>query len=204
MQANDSILVTPGSGATVATHLINGKEYQVMMPADPDGHLIGSRQDWWTYFTPATNAAARRIGDLFNSDASAILRVRGVWIIPTTTAITGAQQIYDFIRTSSVGTGGTAMTPRPFDTTYTALPAGVTARAGATGGAAAVYTYMQAFHFNEETNASTQIAQYQNQLPQMGDRFGEIVLRQNQGFMVQQNAGSVGLTGALIYFTVDV
>lgn len=29
-QANDSILVTPGSGATVATELIAGKEHQVV------------------------------------------------------------------------------------------------------------------------------------------------------------------------------
>ena len=38
-QANDSVLVTPGSGATIASHLINGKEYQVVMVAEADGHL---------------------------------------------------------------------------------------------------------------------------------------------------------------------
>lgn len=41
-QANDSISITPGSGATVATHLISDKEHQVMIVADPVGRLLGS------------------------------------------------------------------------------------------------------------------------------------------------------------------
>lgn len=38
-QANDSITVTPGSGATVATHLVSGKEHQVVVLADQSGTL---------------------------------------------------------------------------------------------------------------------------------------------------------------------
>ena len=38
-QANDSVLVTPGAGATVATHLVSAKEYQVVMVADESGHI---------------------------------------------------------------------------------------------------------------------------------------------------------------------
>lgn len=38
---NDSILVTPGSGATVPTHLVSAKEYEVVMVADIAGHIMG-------------------------------------------------------------------------------------------------------------------------------------------------------------------
>lgn len=40
--SNDSILVTPGTGATVATHLVNSKEHQVVMVADEYGSIQGS------------------------------------------------------------------------------------------------------------------------------------------------------------------
>lgn len=203
--ANDSVLVTPGAGATVATHLAGGKEHQVVMLADPDGHLHNSRDEWFAWFAPATNAANRRVADLFNADASIVVRVRGVWIVPTVTAITGVNVEYVLHRTSAVGTGGTAVTPRPMDTTQAALDADITARAGATGGATSVYEYMRQYHFNEETNAGLMLMQHQNLIPSsIGSRVAEIVLRQNQGVLVQQGgAGTVGLTGALVYFTVE-
>lgn len=202
--ANDSILVTPGSGATVATQLVGGKEHQVVMQADNSGHIIGSRDAFLCYFTPAANAANRSVADLFNAAASVIVRIRGVWIIPTLTAITGVNIGWDINRTSSVGTGGTIQTPRPMDTTQTALDAAITARADATAGAALVYKYLSVFCLNDETNAGAGIVAYQNQLPLFGDRVAEIVLRQNQGVQVKQAVtATVGLTGALIYFTVE-
>jgi hypothetical protein len=203
--ANDSILVTPGSGATVATHLANSKEYQTVMMADADGHLIGSKDDWFAYFTPATNAASRSVGDLFNADATAIVRVRGVWIIPTSTAITGAQIGFDLNRISTVGTGGTAITCRPLDPNVAALDADITARAGATGGATLSSMLLQQYHFNEETNASTPLIQHQNLLPSsIGNRVAEIVLPLNNGLQIKQSVTmTTGLTGALFYFTVE-
>lgn len=38
-QANDSVLVTPGSGTTIATQLAGGKEHQVVVLADQNGNL---------------------------------------------------------------------------------------------------------------------------------------------------------------------
>jgi len=203
-QANDSILVTPGAGATVATHLVASKEYQVVMEADNLGHIKGSRADFLAYFTAATNAANRRVADLFNASATAIIRIQGIWILPTLTAITGVNIGFGMKRTSAVGTGGTAITPRPLDTTYAALDAGVTARAGATGGATVVYTYWQAHFLNDETNAGAGIVGLINQLPTIADKTVEIVLRQNEGLLIQQDVtATVGLTGALMYFTVE-
>jgi hypothetical protein len=203
--SNDSITVTPGSGATVATHLAGGKEHQVVIMAEADGHIVNSKDDWFVWFPPATNASARSVGDLFNADATVIVRVRGVWLIPTVTAITGANIAFDLNKTSAVGTGGTAVTPRPLDSGFAALDSDITARAGATGGATLAHLLLTQYHFHEETNASTALIQHQNLLPSsIGNRVAEIVLRQNQGLQLKQNGASVvGLTGALFYFTVE-
>lgn len=37
----DSILVTPGSGATIATESVSAKEYEVWMDSDANGHIEG-------------------------------------------------------------------------------------------------------------------------------------------------------------------
>lgn len=42
-QANDSITITPGTGATVATHMVNAKEHQVVVLADQTGALDPTR-----------------------------------------------------------------------------------------------------------------------------------------------------------------
>lgn len=204
MQANDSILVTPGSGATVATHAAGSKEHQVVMVADADGHILGSRDDFLTWFTPATNAANRSVADLFNASATKIIRIRGIWLMPTFTAVTGAQIGFDINRISAVGTGGTTETPRPMDTSQAALDANITARSGATGGATLAYKYLTVYTFNEETNAGFAVVPWFNVLPTFGDRICEIVLRQNEGVQVKQSVtNTVGLTGALIHFAVD-
>lgn len=160
---NDSILVTPGTGATVATQLVSDKEYQVIMEADSDGHIIGSKEGWILYATPQTNAASRSVVDLFNADATgALVRIRGIWIVPTMTSITGVQIGFDINKTSAVGTGGTALTARPLDSNFAALDAEITARRDATGGATLDFLYWSCFFFNDETNASAGFVAYQN------------------------------------------
>lgn len=203
-QANDSVLVTPGTGATIATHLVNGKEYQVIIEADNLGHIKGSRDGWIVYAIPQTNAANRSVVDLFNADATAIVRVRGIWIIPSQTSITGVNIGFDINRTTSAGTGGTTITARQLDKNAAALSANITARYSATGGAALDYLYWTQYFFNDETDASIGLQALNNSLPQMSDYSVEIVLRQNQGIQVKQSVtATVGLTGALIYFVVE-
>lgn len=205
VQANDSVDVTPGSGAVIATHLANGKEYQVTMMADPDGHLHNSRDEWFVWFTAATNSATRVIGQLFNADAAVIVRVRGVWIVPTVTAITGVVVSTALNLINTVGTGGTVVTPVPADTAQAALDADITARFSASGGGALQHKYTDHYHFNEETNAGLMLIQHQNLLPSsIGNRVAEVILRQNKGLELKHIAGgSVGLTGALMYFTTE-
>lgn len=204
-QANDSILVTPGSGATVATHLANSKEYQVVMPARPSGHVIGSLAEWFVWFTPTTNANAREVAEVFNADATIKVFVRGIWIVPTQTAITGVQIGFDINKISSVGTtGSTTMTPRAADSTQSALDADITARIGSTAGATLAHLLWQVYFFNDDTNASTPLQATYNQIPEQGDYPVDLVLNQNEGIQVKQSvAATVGLTGCLIYFATD-
>jgi hypothetical protein len=84
------------------------------------------------------------------------------------------------------------------------LAGSITAAFGSTGGATLDVLLYQNYFFNEETVASTELIQFYNLLPVIGDSAIEIVLRQNQGIQIKQSvAATVGLTGALIYFVTE-
>ncbi len=117
-QPNDSILVTPGSGATVATHTKNSKEHQVIIGADAFGELHGTQETWIVQTGNQVNVAAARTThlDLFNASGSGKkIRVKGIFIVPTLAAVTGVGLTWELIRTSAVGTGGSTLTPQPYD-----------------------------------------------------------------------------------------
>ena len=216
---NDSILVTPGAGATVATHLLGGKEYQVVIQADESGHIISSLP---TYFwaTPLAAVGADKLFlDLFNATGSGkLIDIRGVWVIPKTdVAVAGALGIrVDLYRTSAAGTGGTAFAYKsatrdvaggnvtPSDTANAALPAQVTGRHLPTGGATIAEWIFPTFSLGEETATSqAYMSQYQNLMPNLlfGQKWS---LREGQGMLLKQ--GSVAATGNVMFllaFTVE-
>lgn len=218
-QANDSILVTPGSGATVATHSVGAKEHQVVMQADDSGHIAGSLP---TYFwaTPLAAVGAEKLYlDLFNAVGSGkLIDVRGVWIIPKTdVAVTGALGIrVDLYRTSAVGTGGTAFAYKsatrdvaggnvtPAHTDNAALPAQITGRHLPTGGATIAEWIFPTFSLGEEAATSqAYMSQYQNILPNLfwGQKW---TLKEGQGLLLKQ--GAVAATGTLMFlitFTIE-
>lgn len=217
--SNDSILVTPGTGATVATHLIGGKEHQVIMLADAQGQVHGSLESYMWATPLAVVGADKLYADLFNGVGSGkILDIRGVWAIPKTdVAVVGALGIrLDLYRTSAVGTGGTAAVYKsatrdvaggnicPFDTNNAALPAQVTARHLPTGGATISEWLFPTYSLGEETATSQAfMSQYQNLIPVLtvGQK---LALREGQGLLVKQ--GAVAATGnvqLLIVFTVE-
>jgi hypothetical protein len=214
-QANDSILVTPGSGATVATHLVASKEHQVIVAADESGHLIGSKPTYF-YLIPSqvhVNSASTVHWDLFNADAALIVRVTSILQIPNvTTAVTGI--VFDWLleRTTAVGTGGSALTAWLPDLSQTALDADITCRSKPTGGATASTDLRNYSISSEETTAATIDLASKGGLelvpeplrPQPGTQGIGIVLRQNQGIRcVQVTASIQGNTGWLIGFTVE-
>jgi hypothetical protein len=214
--AGDSILVTPGSGATVATETVNSKEHQVMMMADHTGHLIGSKD---VYFFRVANqvhvAAATTVHwDLWNGDASKIVRVISIAQLPDiVTAVTGVATAWDLIRTTSLGTGGSAQTAWLPDLSQTAMDADVTCRSKPTGGAAASTILKQYTIHSEETNAATQMyatlaaGGFTNLVPVElcpPNSWVGITLRPSQGLALrQQTNSSAGNSGWLIGFTIE-
>lgn len=210
--ANDSILVTPGSGATVATHVPPGlsAEHQVMVQADASGHILGSKPLFSVNIPSQVHVAVANTvhWDLFNADAAMIIRVLSIRQIPNiTTAVTGV--VFDWLleRTTSVGTGGTTLTPYQLDLSSTALDADVTARSKPTGGAAQSTDLFNYSISGEETNAGTIQIASRGGLELVTDAVranGGIVLRQNQGLRcVQITNSAAGNTGWLITLTQE-
>ena len=166
--SNDSITVTPGSGATVATHLIGGKEHQATVDIDEYGHITGTAPAY-VMFVPSQAAGASKVYfDLFNATGSGVtLRVKSVEVVKNgSVAVTGTLSVQLFLtRTTAVGTGGTAAVAE--GTSFTAisinkmnpanasLPASVTARSAPTGGATAGAVIGETHIFAEETNAAS-------------------------------------------------
>lgn len=209
--AGDSILVTPGSGATVATHTVSSKEHQVIMYADDDGHIVGSKPLYVYEIASAVHVAAAntKFVDMFNADAALIVRILSIRHKPNvTTAVTGV--VFDWLleRTTSVGTGGTAQTAWLPDTTQTALDADITCRLKPSGGASASTDLVNWSMNSEETTAATQMMAAFGGLELVPEylrasRKG-IVLRQNQGIeLVQVTNSSAGNSGFSIAFTVE-
>jgi hypothetical protein len=208
--ANDSILVTPGSGATVATELVSGKEHQVVMIADKSGNLLNSKDSYIVYTGNTIHVAAARttLFDIFNASGSGkVMRVTGVYIIPALVAVTGVGQTYEVIRTSAVGTGGTTLTPQKYDSANPALPAQITARTKPTGGATTSATLQLINGSSEETTPYASMASVLNHVPMGGTLSpGEVgwVLREGEGLKVDQTTNSaVGNVNVQIVFTLE-
>lgn len=217
--ANDSVDVTPGAGATVATHLVGGKEYQVVMIANDDGHIQRTAPTYM-YSTPAAAVGISKLYfDIFNATGSGkSIKIKGIWAIPKTDAtVTGAVAIrVDLYRTSTVGTGGTAhsyqsATPDvaggnicPMDTGNAALPAQVTARWLPAGGAAISVWLFPTYSLGEESPTSmAYISQYQNLVPTTVFA-QDLVIPENTGILVKQGTvASAGTIGFLVLFTLE-
>ncbi|MFO0204067.1 MAG: hypothetical protein ACK528_13160 [Alphaproteobacteria bacterium] len=212
---NDSINVTPGSGATVATQLVSANEYQIVMLAYPDGHLTGSLPQY-RMICPAQAVGANKVFlDLFNATGSGgTLRVLSAYcFVDNDTAVTGTLGVeISLTRTTAVGTGGTAatldgtsltaITISEMDTNNPALSANITARSSPTGGATAGALIGQRWVFTEETSAPSGIA------GTLGAEFvrnegADLIVRENSGLrFVQGTVASVGNLSFEITFEV--
>jgi hypothetical protein len=201
------------SGGTFASETVAAKEYQVFMQAFPDGHLWGSKAQFLAMIPSQVHVAVANTvhWDLFNADATIVVRVISILQIPNvTTAVTGV--VFDWLleRTTAVGTGGSTITPWAADTGDAALDADITCRSKPTGGATQSTDLRNYSISSEETAAAT------IHLAALGGlelvpaalwpvNMGKgIVLRQNQGLRcVQITSSAAGNTGWLITFTVE-
>ena len=191
-QANDSIAVTPGTGATVATQNPgDGKEYQVVMVASATGHLQG---DVPTYYYQTAQAAAAQnkiFFEVFNASGSGkILRLRKLFIQSNVATQTGVGMQFDLNRTSAVGTSGTTLTAALADTANAAVPAQVTARSVPTGGATtAGAVFSSPFLSSEETQAGTHFNWAFNYIPE-GENIQRPTAREGEGLKLTQITNS--------------
>jgi len=212
---NDSIAVTPGTGATVATELISSKEYQVVMLAYPNGHLSGSLPQY-RLICPSQAVGANKVFlDLFNATGSGLnINILSAYCyVDNDTAVTGTLGVeVNLTRTTAVGTGGTAatldgtsltaITISKMDTADPALNANITARSSPTGGATAGALIGQRWVFTEETSAPSGIA------GTLGAEFvrnegADLIVRENSGVrFVQGSVASVGSLSFEITFEV--
>lgn len=210
--ANDSIAVTPGTGASVATHLVNTKEHQVVVTADEYAHIHGSAPAY-TLFVPSQAAGASKVYfDLFNATGSGVtLRIKSIEVVKNgSVAVTGTVTVQLFLtRTSAIGTGGTAavaesasLTALSFNKMNPAnatLPAGVTARLTPTGGATAGAVVSEVHIHPEETNAASyDLPDFL--LPECWT-IQPLIVPENTGIrVVQGSVASVGNTGFNLTF----
>lgn len=213
--SNDSVTVTPGTGATIATHLAGGKEHQVVMLANPDGHLVNSNPVYRLIVPTSAVGASKVHCDLFNATGSGLtLKVLSAYcFVRSDVAVTGTVGVeVALTRTTAVGTGGTAATLNgtaltaatisALDTNNPALNANITARVAPTGGATAGALIGARHVFTEETNAATAIA------GTIGAEFvrnegAELIVRENTGLrFVQGTVASVGTLTFEITFEV--
>lgn len=193
------------SGDPVAVATIDGKEVQVFVPVHPDsGHIKGTIPTY-TYWRPFTvGAQNQRTLDIFNAVGSGVLvKLRKLFVHHNGAAVTGVAHLFDFIRTSTIGTAGTGITGREQGNSGIAIPAGVTCRMNATGGAAETFVRFGISLDTEETRPGTQMAALFNLLPE-GDDIADIVLAEGEGFLVKQITNStVGIWGTLLVVTIE-
>jgi hypothetical protein len=190
-QANDSVNVTPGSGATIATHLAASKEYQVFMQANPDGHILGSLPTYSAWSTVLAASANLVYWHLFNASGSGkIIKVRKIFIQPSQAVNALAAQTWRIAKTSAVGTtGNTAITVNKHDSADAALPAQVTAARSYTAGGTESATLFELPISVEETLPSVGLVPYQNILPTDGEAVTDIILREGEGLAVKNVTG---------------
>lgn len=203
-QANDSILVTPGTGATVATHTIGGKEHQVVMRANPAGHILGSIP-CYSYQSGFIAAAANKIYmEIFNTDVTALVKLRKLFIQPNMAVNALAAQNWRLEKTSAIGTTGrTAITGRAHDSSNPAIPAGITAGHSATAGATSAFTFFDIFVSTEETMPGVHMAPWFNILPTDGDEIQDIILRTNEGIKLTNITGGAYTYNALAVVSIE-
>jgi len=192
--ANDSVLVTPGTGATVATHLVNSKEHQVVMIAGPSGHLKDTLDSYAYHFGANVGAQNKIHAEVFNATGSGkVVKLRKLFLFSNQAAITGVVHEFGFDITSAVGTGGTTITGRPHDSGNTALVAQITARHAPSGGATQNFR-LYSIHINpEETISAHSIHPIINWLPEH-DVMQDITLRENEGFRLIQITNNTAAT----------
>lgn len=204
---NDSIIVTPGSGATIAAHLAASKKYEVWVAANSLGRLHRAHDTYLAWF-PAVDLAvdlAEAYWDIFNASGSGVkLRILRIAIFATDLGPQGglARQPTELCRTTGAGTTGTTVTPRPLDTNASALPAQVTARVRS-GLTPTFSTVLMAPHFSD---SSTDTIYFGSRSDRSGPKRWRIqpeILNEGQGLALRGSGGGFIAPHSLVVFSTE-
>jgi len=141
--ANNTVLTTPGSGATFATNSPGSgtTEYHVAIPATAEGHLAETLPTYSVQLPLIESGANRYHFELFNGSGSTFtMRVRELHGLMSsdTASATALSMRFDFYRTTAFSSGGTNFTNESsataaanvsrFDTNDVSLPSGITCK----------------------------------------------------------------------------
>jgi hypothetical protein len=204
-QANDSIDVTPGTGATVATHLVAGKEYQVVMVASSTGQIEGSNPTYSAWSTAVAASANMVYMHIFNATGSGkIVKLRKLFVQPSQAVNALAAQNWRVAKTSAVGTtGNTAITIQKHDSADANPPAQITAARGYTAGGTQTFTFFEIPLSVEETLPAVGQTPFWNLLPVDGERVADYTIREGEGVAVQNLTGGAYTWSVLAVFTIE-
>ena len=204
---NDSVDITAGTGTTIATHAVSSKEYQVVMLANPTGHVIGSVPTYSAWSTAIASSANLVYMHVFNATGSGkVVKMRKVFLQPSQAIGTApAPHTWRIAKTSAVGTtGNTAITIRNNDSADPAVPAQITAARSYTAGGTQTFTFFEVSIATEETAAGNGLAGLVNILPNDGDIVSDYILREGEGLAVQVVTAAAAYTwSVLAVFSIE-
>jgi hypothetical protein len=207
--AATGVNVTPGSGVNVATQLISGKEYQVLMMAGAAGHLEDSKPTYMAWVNDAAFAQNKYHISILNAASSGrIVRLIKLFAVNVRVAgVTGVGVRFDAFKITA-HSGGTTITTEKMDTANENLPALITIRTAPT--AVTLGNRMWGFATtNEETGATMNLNLGFHVMQSMNlmfesDRIQEMILREGEGFALRQiTSSTVGTYGWLLVFTTE-
>ena len=204
---NDSVDITAGTGTTIATHAVSSKEYQVVMLANPTGHVIGSVPTYSAWSTAIASSVNLVYMHVFNATGSGkVVKMRKVFLQPSQAIVAApAPHTWRIAKTSAVGTtGNTAITIRNNDSADPAVPAQITAARSYTAGGTQTFTFFEVSVSTEETAAGNGLAGLVNILPNDGDIVSDYILREGEGLAVQVVTAAAAYTwSVLAVFSIE-
>lgn len=208
-QANDSILVTPGSGATVATHDVGSKEHQVIMEAEASGHILGSIPTYWYWSEPGATANLQRQFTLWNGSGSGkLIKVRKLFIANVQTGVvTGVACRFNVRRiTAEPASQVNTLTAVKMDTNNAAVPAQITGKNGSVAAHAGDILFGLGAATEEVLTGQgvhAAVLAAINWLPE-SRLIQDLILREGEGLDVQFATNTTtGLFGVLCVFTLE-
>jgi hypothetical protein len=207
---NSSVAITAGTGTTIATHTLGGKEVQAFVQVGPSGHIVDSLETWYAFADNVAFAQNKHMFSMFNASGSGkTVKVRKLFLIDLAlAAVTGVAVRADVkrITAQTVGTG-TVVTPTAADSANAALPGQIVC-ATATQTITEGPLLFPITFANDEVGAtqgfpSNLIMQATNWMPE-GERVQELACRVGEGFTLKCITSTVvGSLGVLVVFTVE-